>query len=437
VRVPLRGDRSFLGWLPWLAGWALAFLTAGQALAAEDCAVPSDEVTRAVMVRLSPSTTSSIQGRLEPGSAAQILGEVPYWYRVRLPDGKVGYASKRWTDLSECAAPLEAAPARFELHAIDVGTGLSILVRGPDFALLYDAGSNDDLATGDRNRVLAYLGQFTDLHTLDHLVLSHPHRDHVELMADLMGKYEVKDVWNSGAFNDICGYRAWLEAIAAEPGVRYHTALANYGEEHLELAARCHEDARDLILVHGARIDANPIVLGRDATMRFLYVDGSDHSDLNDNSLVLQLTLGSHTVLLMGDAGGGSRQDPSSPPAPDSIEGALLACCRDELKADVLVVGHHGSKTSSRTVFLDAVAAPVYVVSSGPTKYSGTTLPDAEVITQLSQRGQVWRTDVDDSACRSSQTKVGPHDDGRPGGCSNVFISVSPAGVSAAYAPEP
>lgn|GEM_PF-3444149 len=54
---------------------------------------------------------------------------------------------------------------------IDVGTGLSVFVRRPDFALLYDAGSNDDLAAGANNRVLAYLKAVApDLHQIDHVM---------------------------------------------------------------------------------------------------------------------------------------------------------------------------------------------------------------------------------------------------------------------------
>jgi competence protein ComEC len=319
-----------------------------------------------------------------------------------------------------------------------VGTGLSILVTGPGFALLYDAGSNDDLSTGEHNRVVDYLKRTVpDLQTLDHVILSHPHRDHVELMADVFAAFEVKDVWNSGAYNDICGYRGLLSAIAAEPDVRYHTALLNYGDEAIELTERCRMPAQTLELVHGARIDAEPIRLGTNASMRFLYVDGSEHSDLNDNSLVLQLKLGSHTVLLMGDAGGGSRKLPSTPPSPDSIEGVLLTCCSADLVSDVLVVGHHGSKTSSRTRFLDAVGAKVFIVSSGPTKYSGTGLPDAEVIEELERRGQVWRTDVDDQACGESAAKVGRTEDGRPGGCTNVVLSLTSQGIRGAIEPVP
>jgi hypothetical protein len=97
----------------------------------------------------------------------------------------------------------------------------------------------------------------------------------------------------------------------------------------------------------------------------------------------------------MGDAEAGGRQSPAVLPSPGSIEGVLLTCCASELAAQVLVVGHHGSRTSSRRAFLDAVGASVFVVSSGPKTYSGVVLPDADVIAELEARGQLFRTDVD------------------------------------------
>jgi hypothetical protein len=72
---------------------------------------------------------------------------------------------------------------------------------------------------------------------------------------------------------------------------------------------------------------------------------------------------------------------PSAAPAANSTEGNLLISCSGDLKADVLVVGHPGKTTSSRDVFLDAVGAKTFIVSSGPTKYGSVTLPDPVSIT--------------------------------------------------------
>jgi len=133
----------------------------------------------------------------------------------------------------------------------------------------------------------------------------------------------------------------------------------------------------------------------------------------------------------MGDAEAGGRQSPSMLPAPTSIEGTLLACCTSDLAANVMVVGHHGSKTSSRKAFLDVVNATIFIVSSGPTKYGSVTLPDAEIINELQTRGQVFRTDINDQACATNPAKVGPDNDGRAGGCDNIRITINNTGAQA------
>lgn len=162
--------------------------------------------------------------------------------------------------------------------------------------------------------------------------------------------------------------------------------------------------------------------------MTILYADGAKHSSVNANSLVVRLDLGTTRVLLMGDAEAGGRKDPSVAPTPSSIEGSLLACCVGDLAAGVMVVGHHGSKTSSRKAFLDAVGASVFIVSSGPTKYDSVKLPDPEVMSELMARGQVFRTDVNDQACGQNAAKIGPDHDGEAGGCDNIRVVISQTG---------
>lgn len=393
-----------------------------------DVVVPTDDVVTRVVVRASATADSDDVGRLRPGEQAEYLGSVLRWHRVRLTDGTEGFVSKRWTRVIP-----EAGAASFTMDAVDVGTGLAILVRGQDFTLVYDGGSNDDLARGTNNRLLAYLQVVVPtLTTIDHLVLSHPHRDHVELFPDILQTYAVRHVWDSGRLHDICGYRVFLNAVRDEPGVEYHTAMQDFGSrDYPFVAKRCYGQPLPVETVsvpHASRINEFPVALGQDASMTFLYADGAQHSSPNENSLVVRLDLGTTRVLLMGDAEAGGRQPPSQPPAPTSIEGILHACCADELAAHILIVGHHGSMTSSRRVFLDDVGASRFIVSSGPMRYGSVVLPDQEVIDELTSRGQVFRTDVNDDTCPMNTAKIGPDDDGKAGGCDNVRVQIGATG---------
>lgn len=419
----------------WTAG-ALLLATIGMPPAAAEEVMPSARVSSAVLVRQGPSTDTAILGRLRPGDSATIVGEVSGWYQVKLADGTIGYVSKIWTVVVGSDTSAEALVGRtYKVHVIDVGTGLAVFVEGPDFALLYDAGSQDDLHDGDENRVVAYIDAVRPrLARIDHVILSHPHKDHLQLMPDVFRRFEVKHVWESGRVNKTDGYCHFLKAAMAEPGIQYHDAIASNSTRTVSFTGSgCNGPVS---VRQGTMMDAMPVTLGASAKLNFLYRDPRNHADPNGNSVVVRLDLGRRRILLAGDAEGGERELPSKPPHSNSIEGALIDCCANEIRSDVLVVGHHGSLTSSRTAFLDAVGASVYAISSGPYPYKRVRLPDAEIVNELEGRGQVFRTDRDDlyriddeaRSCEMNPRKVGSDADEAPGGCNNIVIKVTASG---------
>lgn len=402
--------------------------------ASAEVVVPSDRVENFVTVRAQPSGIAAVKGRLRFGESLEFISSIPYWYEVRWIDNSVGYVSKAFTEIRPDPP---AEPAAFTIDVFDVATGLAILMRGEDFALLFDGGSNDDLARGADNRLLAYLNQYhADLVTIDHLILSHPHRDHVELLADVVSNYQIRHVWNSGVNYNDCGYRAFLQAVAAEPDVIYHDGLRDHIVSTLQFnARRCYGERipqQTFSFSHGARIDESIVTLGVDASMRFLHADGINRTSVDENSLVAMFSLGDARILIMGDADGGRSEDLASAPDPQSIVGQLLLCCAEELAADVLVVGKHGSATASPVGFLDAVDADYYLVSSGPSPYGETVLPDAVVIGELEGRGNVYGTYVDDVDCQTAASKTGTDNDGLAGGCNSFRISIVDSTISIA-----
>jgi competence protein ComEC len=282
--------------------------------------------------------------------------------------------------------------------------------------------------------VVAYLKLVAPTITvIDHVILSHPHRDHVELLPDVLANYRVRHVWDSGRVNDICGYRAFLNAVKIEAGVKYHNALQDFGTGSFSFGEKeCYGDSlpgATITLPQDSRINSSAITLGQQATMTILHADGANHAKVNENSLVVRLDLGTTRILFMGDAEAGERKAPSEPATPSSIEGTLLACCTSDLAANILIVGHHGSKSSSRKSLLDAVNATVFVVSSGPKEYGSAAnpvrLPDSVIITELEGRGKVLATYTNDMACTSDPAKVGPDNDQKPGGCDNIRITIT------------
>lgn len=327
--------------------------------------------------------------------------------------------------------PPAPAPGTYQLHMIDVGTGLAILVRGADFALLYDAGTND---AGERPlRVLAYLAAAlgpsgdelcvepgapppTSRVTIDHVVLSHPHLDHASALDLVLHCYEVGSFWDAGMLHDRVFYRELLVRVA-QGTARYHTAAS------VAPGNRVTVKGLDITLPRWERFSELDVVeLGAGARFTILHANPKQTGDPNASSVVLAVELGVTRVLLVGDAESGPRKDPTYPVG--DVEEHLTDHHAPRIRADILQVGHHGSKTSSRRDFLEAVRPRVALVSSGPKKYGRVTLPDREVLEELARLGAtVLRTDVHDEACPETGRIGG---DRGPGGCDSWVITITP-----------
>jgi len=259
-------------------------------------------------------------------------------------------------------------------------------------------------------------------------------------MPAVFDKFQIRNIWESGRVNKTDGYCHFLKAAMAEPAARYHDAIASNATRSVTFTG---SGCNGTVNVRQAdMMTTAPVQLGAGAQMHFLYRDAHPYSDPNGNSVVVRLDLGGKRILLAGDAEGGERELPVTPPSPRSIEAKLLDCCASDLKADVLVVGHHGSLTSSREAFLDAVGASIYAISSGPYPYRSVRLPDAEIVAELERRGQVFRTDREDAfrvdeevrSCEMRERKVGSDADETPGGCDNIMITIdSGQSINAIY----
>ncbi len=328
--------------------------------------------------------------------------------------------------------PGAPAPGTYQIHLVDVGTGLAILVRGADFALLYDAGTNDK---EERPlRIAAYLAATlgasgddlcvekggpapTGRVALDHVVLSHPHLDHASMLDLVVHCYDVKNFWDSGRVNDTVFYRELLGAIGKSTAL-YHTAADVATNHEVEVKGASIKIPKWERFSEGDRVK-----LGEGASFTILHAEGKKLEDPNQNSVVIAVDLGGVRLLLVGDAESGPRKNPDAPVG--DVEEFLIDQHAKDIRADILQVGHHGSKTSSRSKFLEAVKPTLALVSSGPKMYGKVTLPDREVLDALSAVGaKVLRTDERDGNC-PVHGRIGG--DNGPGGCDSYVIVVSPS----------
>jgi competence protein ComEC len=237
-----------------------------------------------------------------------------------------------------------------ELHMIDVGQGDAVALRTPHgHWILVDAGRAWHGGDAGRQTVVPYIGRRGG--PLDLFVLSHPHTDHVGGAATVLDALHPMTYVDAGFPGAADAYRASLDA-ARRDHVRW--VRAHPGDE---------------MAVDGVALE----FLAPDSTWTAKLVDP------NLASVIVLVRYGEIRMLMMGDA-----EQPE--------EEWLLENERDELHADVLKVGHHGSKTSSSERFLDAVAPRLALVSVG----AGNSyhLPTPVIMERLAAHGaQVLRTD--------------------------------------------
>lgn len=200
----------------------------------------------------------------------------------------------------------------FELLAPDIGQGNAVLVRTRNHALLYDAGPRIGQDNDAGARVLMPLLNAKGI-TLDRLLISHGDADHIGGAVAVLKTQKRADVMSSIPLN--------------------HDLSAIRPLQRCEAGQRWNWDGVDFEILH-----PNP-------------ADYASPMTTNAMSCVLRISNGAYTALLAGDIGQAQELQLVQQNAP--------------LRADVLLVPHHGSKTSSSSEFLQAVAPKWALVQSG------------------------------------------------------------------------
>jgi competence protein ComEC len=313
------------------------------------------------------SRVADWHARLEP---AWRLPDPPLWLALAFAVSLVAFAIllgsryARWPALAALLAsvaallvyqrPVDARNGSLELTAIDVGQGDSLLLVFPQGAtmlidgggfLTYGRSRKTSFDTGE-DVVSPYLWT-RGLRRLDIVVATHAHQDHIGGLAAVLANFRPKQFW-TGANPPLK-----LEELARALGIKVIEQTAGLPFDY-----------------SGARVE---ILAPRP--------DGySSRTPGNNDSLAMRVSYRGRSFLLMGDL-----ERP--------MEARLLADAAAS-HADVLKVGHHGSRTSTIPPFFDAVNPSIALISAGYENSFGHPHPD--VLARLEQRhSTILRTDLD------------------------------------------
>ena len=238
--------------------------------------------------------------------------------------------------------------ANMTVSYIDVGQGDSELITVDGKRILIDAGANDD-------KCYNYL-KAQGITTLDYVIVTHPHEDHVGDMAKIINSFNVGTFYSPQVTTTTKTYENMINALKAK-SLKITVPKVN-----------------------------DTLTIGN-ATLTFLAPNSATYDDLNNYSIVCRLKYGNNSFLFMGDA-------------QNISEGEILQKQLD-IQADVLKVGHHGSYSATTQAFLDKINPKYAIISCGKNNDYGH--PHQVTLDKLNAKGiKVYRTDLNGTIVATS-----------------------------------
>lgn len=234
------------------------------------------------------------------------------------------------------------------VHFFDIGQGdASMIVLPGDVQILIDGGPDDSIVHS-----ISKVMPFYDRH-IEYMILTHPHRDHFEGLEAVARRYQV----DTFIYNGIQVSDETLDGLFQELDRQKTHRVILESRQTVSITSR--------------------------ATLEFLFPDYRVHEntfkDVNDSSVVMRFVFGETALLFMGDAS-------------QAIEEYLIDA-GVPLHANVLKIGHHGSKTATSKKFLHAVKPEFAVIQVGKNRYGH---PHFRTLNALEQSGSsILRTDID------------------------------------------
>ena len=220
-----------------------------------------------------------------------------------------------------------------KVHYLDVGQGDSIFVELPNNeTMLIDAAESYQ-----SENIINYLKNL-NYQKIDYVIGTHPHTDHIGGLKDIINTFEIGKIYMPKVVSTTKTYESLLMAIK-DKNLKINTAKAGT-----------------------SIIDTDALKIN------ILAPNNSTYTELNNYSAVTKITYGTTKFLFMGDAEKLSENE-----------------IKENVTADVIKIGHHGSNTSSSIDFIKKVNAKYGIISVGlNNKYN---LPKEETITKWENSG--------------------------------------------------
>lgn len=240
-------------------------------------------------------------------------------------------------------------PGLLEVTFFDVGQGDSIFIETP-------AGHQILIDGGPDKGILQKLSQEMGFYDrdIDLIILTHPEKDHMAGLIEVLKNYDVKYILWTGIIRDTAEYQEWIKVIEQEQKQGAQIKIAQAGQKMMTTRS-------DLVILYP-----------------FESLLNQEFEDSNNTSIVAKLSFGQNSFLFTGDIY-------------DSIEKQLIDNEID-LNSSVLKIAHHGSKTSTSQEFVKNVSPEIAVIQLGAKNSYGH--PHKQVLQTLENYNvQILRTD--------------------------------------------